>query len=271
VDRRRESLPTRVDGLPPLAPEYHAALDAGLAALAISLTATARASIDDHARLLLAWNRAINLTAITDPARVALLHVVDSLTALAVVGVRRGSARLLDLGSGGGYPAIPLAAASAHVEATLVESIGKKARFLGAAVDVANLGSRVAVVAARAETLATPIRRGELEPFDVVTARAVGPLSDLVRLALPLLGPGGRLIAWKRGDLSAEIRGATQAALPLGGARITIRSTAVPGLEGHVLVVVEKPAPRGPRGPRAPRSPRDPHQRMAPRVPGTRC
>jgi 16S rRNA (guanine527-N7)-methyltransferase len=230
-----------------LPPEYHAALVAGLAALAVSLTSAARAAIDDHVRLLLAWNRAINLTAITDPARVALLHVVDSLTALPVVAVRRGSARLLDLGSGGGYPGIPLAAAVTDAEVTLVESIGKKARFLEAAVEVAALGTRVAVVGARAETLVAPIRRGDLEPFDVVTARAVAALPDLVRLALPLLGPGGRLVAWKRGDHAAEVKAAAHAALPLGGARITIRSTAVAGLEGHVLVVIEKPTPRGPR------------------------
>ena len=254
MDRRRESLPTRVEDLPALPPEYHEALDAGLAALPVSLTAAARSAIDDHVRLLLAWNRAINLTAITDPARMALLHVVDSLTALPVVGVRRGSARLLDLGSGGGYPGIPIAAAAPDAEVSLVESIGKKARFLGAAVEVAHLGARVTVVGARAETLAAPIRRGELEPFDAVTARAVGSLPDLVALAFPLLVDGGRLVAWKRGDMTAEIKAATLAALPLGGGRITIRSTAVPGLEGHVLVVIEKAALRGLRAPRGPRT-----------------
>jgi 16S rRNA (guanine527-N7)-methyltransferase len=256
VDRRRELLPTRVDDLPSLPAEYDAALEAGLAAVPAWLTEAARTSIDDHVRLLLAWNGAINLTAITDPAKVALLHVVDSLTALPVVGVRRGSARLLDLGSGGGYPGIPLAAAAPDAEVTLVESIGKKARFLEAAVEVAGLGGRVTVVGARAETLAGPIRRGELEPFDAVTARAVGSLPDLVGLAFPLLVEGGRLIAWKRGDTTAEIKAATVAALALGGVRITIRPTAVPGLEGHVLIVIERPALGGRRAPRGVRPPR---------------
>jgi 16S rRNA (guanine527-N7)-methyltransferase len=227
----------------------------------VSLTAAARASIDDHVRLLLAWNRAINLTAITDPARVALLHVIDSLTALPVIGVRRGSVRLLDLGSGGGYPGIPLAAATPDAEAMLVESIGKKARFLEAAVDVAGLGSRVTVLGARAETLAARIRGGDVEPFDIVTARAVGALPDLVRLGLPLLGPGGRLVAWKRGDTAAEIKAAARAAVALGGARVTVRPTAVPGLEGHVLVVIEKPALRGLRPPAGVRPLRGPRTR----------
>jgi len=268
VDRRRESLPTRVDGLPALSSEYHAALDAGLAALPVSLTPAARTSIDDHVRLLLAWNQAINLTAITDPARVAVRHVIDSLTALPVVSVRRGSVRLLDLGSGGGYPGIPLAAATSGSEVTLVESIGKKARFLEVAVEVAGLGARVTVVGARAETLAGPIRRGDIASFDVVTARAVGALPYLVRLAFPLLGPGGRLVAWKRGDIAAEIKAASAAALLLGGARVTIRPTAVPGLEGHLLVVIEKPAPRGPRAEPNPRPPRTPRTSRGPR---TRC
>jgi 16S rRNA (guanine527-N7)-methyltransferase len=249
VDRRRESLPTRVDGLPPLPAAYDAALDAGVAALPVSLTPTARAAIDDHVRLLLAWNRAINLTAITDPARVALLHVVDSLTAIPVVEARRGRAghgavRLLDLGSGGGYPGIPLAVAVPDAAVTLVESIGKKARFLEAAVEVSDLGPRVTVLGARAETLAVPIRRGDIAPFDIVTARAVGALPDLVRLAFPLLGPGGRLVAWKRGDIAPEITAASRVAGPLGGSRVTVRPTGVPGLEGHVLVVIEKPGAR---------------------------
>jgi 16S rRNA G527 N7-methylase RsmG len=78
-------------------------------------------------------------------------------------------------------------------------------------------------------------------------------LADLVALAFPLLVDGGRLVAWKRGDMTAEIKAATLAAMPLGGARITIRSIAVPGLEGHILVVIEKPAVRGGRASRGPR------------------
>lgn len=253
MDRRRESLPTRVDGLPELPIGYQVALDAGLAALAaagIVLQPAARRAIDDHVRLLLAWNRAINLTAITDPGRVAVLHVLDSLTAVPLVAARRGPPRLLDLGSGGGFPGIPLAAAVPGADVVLVESIGKKARFLEAAVGVAGLGDRVHVMAVRAESLAEPVGDRELEPFDVVTARAVGALDALIRLAFPLLSPGGRLVAWKRGDLTAEIRTAIGAAAPFGIARVTVRDPTVPGLEGHVLVVVKKPIERrrGARG-----------------------
>jgi 16S rRNA (guanine527-N7)-methyltransferase len=253
VDRRRESLPTRVDDLPDLPAAYHDALDAGLATLGAAggalrrdgAAASARRAIDDHVRLLLAWNRAINLTAITDAERIAVLHVLDSLTAIPLVAARRGRPRLADLGSGGGFPGIPLAAAVPTADVVLVESIGKKARFLEAAVGVAGLDGRVRVMAVRAESLATPVREGDLEPFDVVTARAVGALDELVRLSFPLLVPGGRLVAWKRGDLAAEMRSATRAAAAFGGARITVRPTGVPGLEGHVLVVAETAIERG--------------------------
>ena len=129
MDRPREPLPTRVEDTPGLPPAYDAALEGGLAALSLTLTPAARAAIDGHARLLLAWTSAINLTAIRDPAAVAVAHVVDSLTAAASMR-ERGISRFVDLGSGGGYPGIPLAAAIPAERALLIEPIAKKADFL---------------------------------------------------------------------------------------------------------------------------------------------
>src|SRR6185436_19255280 len=105
LERRREPLPTRVQDTPPLPSTYHKALDDGLASLGLDLTPDARGVVDGHARLLLAWTAAINLTAIREPRAVALGHVVDSLTSVPVITARRPR-RLLDLGSGGGYPGI---------------------------------------------------------------------------------------------------------------------------------------------------------------------
>ena len=112
-DRQRPPLPTRVDSLPNLPAAYDRALDAGLAAIPFLPDAAAREAVATHARLLLAWNAAINLTAITDPAAIALGHVVDSLTAGPLLAARFGDRpfRLVDLGSGGGSPGLPLAAA----------------------------------------------------------------------------------------------------------------------------------------------------------------
>jgi 16S rRNA (guanine527-N7)-methyltransferase len=252
LDLPREPLPTRVDGLPALPTEYGRVLDAGLAELGLDLSPTARTAIDDHVRLLLAWTSAINLTAIREPAEVARAHVLDSLTAVATLR-GRGITRFLDLGSGAGYPGLPLAVALPADGVLLVEPVGKKARFLEAAVAATGLEARVAVAPARAESLAAdPAHRGR---WPAITARAVASLADLVELSFPLLAPGGVLVAWKRGDLVAEVAAAQRAIEALGGGSITSVAAGVTGLAGHRLVVV---VPRG----RVPAGyPRDPAAR----------
>ena len=215
------------------------------------LGAGARAAIDGHVRLLLAWNAAMNLTAIVAPAAVARLHVADSLAALEVLRAEP-HATLLDLGSGGGFPGIPLAAALPATRSLLVESVAKKAAFLDAVREAVGLANRVTVAAARVESLGSA---GATAGWDVVTARAVGPLDELVELAMPVLSTGGRLVAWKRGDLASELAAGGRAAAALGGAPPWVQP--VPdkvGLAGHVLIVIRKirPTPAGfPRDPAA--------------------
>ena len=256
----REPLPTDVQDLPPLPDEFWATLRGGLDALSPSRTVdgdetgtpgTAAGDdagrdaiseeqleiIADHVRLLLAWNEAINLSGIRTPAAIALQHVVDSLTALPVL--RRFVVEdFIDLGSGGGYPGLPLAIALPARRALLVESVGKKARFLATVIDATGLRGRVAVAATRAETLAgDPHHRGQ---WGAVTARAVGDMGELVELALPLLRVGGLLVAWKRRPAEDELAAADGAIHQLHGRLIRLEPVVVPGLEDHVLVVVEK-------------------------------
>lgn len=249
LDRQREPLPTDVDSLPALPSEYEREIDRALVALQLRLSADARSAIDGHVRLLLAWNRAINLTAIAEPAEVARRHVADSLAAVSTVrSGQHGS--LLDLGSGGGFPGLPLAAAVPDLRTTLVDSVAKKVGFLAAVVAATGLAGRVTPVAARAEALAADPAGAAV---DVVTARAVAPLAELVELALPLLAAGGRLIAWKRGDIAAELRAATTAAAALGAAAPAVAPVAPAlGLDGHLLVVVTKVRPTPPGYPRDP-------------------
>ena len=248
--RPRSPLPTSVESLPELSASYARALESGLAALGTALAPAARRAIDDHVRLLLAWTPAINLTSLRDPAEIAMRHVIDSLTALPLLKGVAGNGGLLDLGSGGGYPGLPLAVAAPVGRTWLVESIGKKARFLSTAVEALGLGSRVAVAAERAETLA---RRPEHRAgWPVVTARAIGDLAQLAELAFPLLVVGGRLIAWKRGNIAAEVDAASRYLPQLGGGAIDVRPVRVAALPGHVLVVITK------RGPTPDAYPRDP-------------
>jgi 16S rRNA (guanine527-N7)-methyltransferase len=237
VEAEREPLPTRVQDVPRLPDAYAIALERGLADLGLQPDAAARATIDGHVRLLLAWTGAINLTAIREPAAVATGHVIDSLSA--VPWLRdRGADRILDVGSGGGFPGLPIAATLPGARVTLLEAIGKKAAFLSTVVEATGLSARVSVVADRAEALAAdPARRGT---WSVVTARAVATTADLVELAFPLLEPGGTLVAWKRGDLDAELARARRAVDALGGGSLELLDVAVEGLSGHQLVVITR-------------------------------
>jgi len=246
----RDPLPTHVSGLAPLPEEYGDVLLAGLPAIAGgNLTADARAAIDDHVRLLLAWNEAINLSGIRAPEMMAREHVLDSLTALPLLR-RAGIEEFVDLGSGGGYPGLPLALALPARRALLVESVGKKARFLEVTVAALGLEDRVAVAAVRAEAIASDPRHRER--WQAVVARAVADLTELAELGLPLLCMGGVLVAWKRRPLDEELLRAERAVRQLGGRVVACEAVAVPGLEDHVLAVVEKVAATPPEFPRDP-------------------
>jgi 16S rRNA (guanine527-N7)-methyltransferase len=252
-DARLRDLPRDATTLPALPSEFHATLATGLSILGVTLPPGGLEAIEAHARLLLAWNEAINLTAVTAPAAMASRHVLDSLAAVPLLAAGGaggdGTVRVIDLGSGGGYPGLPLAVAMPAARVTLVDSVGKKAAFLEAAVGATGLGDRLRVRAARAEELATAPER-----WDVATARAVGAVAELVELALPLLRVGGRLVAWKRGELADEMAAAGRAAASMGGSKPVVHPIApgIPDLEGHVLVEVRKvgSTPRGyPRDP----------------------
>lgn len=252
LDRPRGPLPTRVQDLPALPRGYADVLDAGLRALDLHLPDDARAAIDGHVRLLLAWTEAINLTAIREPADAARLHVLDSLAAVPLLRAR-GIVRLVDLGSGGGFPGLPLAVALGSDRALLVDSVGKKVKFLATVIRATGLERRVAAEAARAEMLARdPRDRGA---WPAVTARAVTGLTELVELGLPLLSPGGVLVAWKREPVDEELRAAQGALHALRAGPPEVHAVTVPGLEDHRLVVI----PRG--GPVDARFPRDPAER----------
>ncbi len=252
LDRPRDPLPTRVQDLAPLPPSYARVLDPGLEALGLTLSPEARETIDAHVRFLLAWTGAINLTAIRDPADVARLHVLDSLAAVPHLAAR-GITRLLDIGSGGGYPGLPLAVALGSDRTLLVDSVGKKVQFLRTVIKATGLERRVAAEAERSEAVARDPR--DREAWPAVTARAVTSLVELVELGLPLVAPGGVLVAWKRGPVEEELDGAAGALRALRAGPPEVVPAGVPGLDGHCLVIV----PRG--GPIDVRFPRDPAER----------
>jgi len=258
VSSPRAPLPASVAGLPDLPPAYHETLDRGLAGLRLSLSDSQRTEIDGYVQLLLAWTAAINLTGIRDPAAVAREHILDSLAAVSLLGAA-GLDDLIDLGSGGGAPGIPIAIAMPRARMLLVESVGKKARFLEAAVAALGLRDRVRVAAERAEALA--VRGRERERANGVLIRAVAGLGELVELAFPLLVVGGSLVAWKREPLAKEIAEAGPAIAALHGAAPQIHEVAVDGLVDHRLVVVRKTGATPARYPRPPAERRGPASR----------
>lgn len=147
-----------------------------------------------HANMVLTANRAINLTSITDPSLFVRLHIVDSLIPVRFVQLDRGT--LLDIGSGAGFPGIPLAILGCHV--LLCEATKKKAALLGSWVN--DLALDAEVIPKRAEEAATSGVRA-----DLVIARAVAPLASLVELASPLLPIGGQLVAMKGAPPDKEL------------------------------------------------------------------
>ena len=203
-------------------------LDAGLAALGLTAQPLG-ARLLDYLALLDRWNRTYNLTAIRDPREMLGKHLLDSLSMLPHVH----DGRLADLGTGPGLPGIPLALARPALQVTLVESNGKKTRFLREVVRQLGLGN-VRVLEARAEAVDEP------GTFDQLTARAMDTLAGILQVGGHLLAPDGRLLAMKGQRPDAEI-----AALPPGWRVESVQRLDVPGVDGERhLAVVTRGRPR---------------------------
>jgi 16S rRNA (guanine527-N7)-methyltransferase len=190
-------------------------LERGLHALRLELPAGARASLLDYLDLIVRWNKAYNLTAVRDPAGMVTRHLLDSLAVLPFV---RGQT-LADLGSGAGLPGIPLAIARPGLKVTLVDSNGKKARFLREAARALPLPN-VKVEQVRVEEL-----QGR---FDCITARAFASLADMLARGGHALAPEGVWLAMKGQIESAEL-----AQVPAGFKVEAVHALDVPGLDAQ--------------------------------------
>lgn len=201
----------------------------GLAELGIDATDEQVDALARHVAMVYETNEVLNLTSI-DPTDAASLHVLDSCAALPyLLDAAPGS--FADLGSGAGFPGVPLAILSGR-EVALVESVRKKAAFLESAVEALRLKATVHPI--RAEELAQQLPRG----FSVVTARALSSLPSLVELASPLLMAGGSLICLKGHPDEDEVRRGDLAARQCGMRRVTVVSVKVPGAEAARQLVV---------------------------------
>ncbi len=224
-------------------------LEQGAIRLGLRLGEPELAQFRRYHQTLAEWNTRVNLTSVTEWDAVLTTHFLDSLTVVQAIPepVLRGGA-VLDVGSGAGFPGVPLKIAFPQIALSLVEATGKKAAFLTHLLR--ELGLRdVQVLNARAEDLAHDPRHRE--QYDVVLARALAPLPTLVELTLPFVKLGGRLIAQKKGDELAELDAAAYAVQQLGGRLEQVQPIDQPALSGaRALVVVSKVSPSPDRYPR---------------------
>ena len=219
--------------------------------LGLELTPHQLDLFEAYYRELADWNQRVNLTAITGYEEVQLKHFLDSLTVCQAAPVVAAAAmRVIDVGAGAGLPGLPLKLVFPDIHLAMVESVGKKARFLEYLVAALSL-SGVEVLTGRAEELARQPRLRE--SFDLAVSRGVAKLPSLLEYTLPFCALGGQVAVWKRGGIEEEIADAASALGLLGGGRPKVFPVVLRGLaDGRVLLVVQKIGPTPPRYPRRP-------------------
>ncbi len=218
--------------------------------LSLELNPDQQSAFARYAEELIAWNKSrANLTAITEPLAIEIRHFLDSLSVLRAAPLGP-SAKVIDVGSGAGFPGLPLRMVCPSIQLTLLESTGKKIAFLEHIARQLNL-SNVRLVNARAEEAGQdPAHR---EQYDLVLARAVAHLPVLVEYLLPLCKIGGRCIALKGESAAAESAQAENALRLLGGRLGQLMPIELPQVaETHYLVVINKVAATPPYYPRRP-------------------
>lgn len=205
--------------------------------IGLRLTAVQVSALERYEQELLSWNTRFNLTAIREPGQIRIKHFLDSLTCLCVLR-DTPCERLIDVGTGAGFPGLPLKIIYPPMRLTLVESVGKKAEFCRHMVRVLALEG-VEVVQERVETLGqVPAYR---EQFDWAVARAVAVLPVLSEYLLPLVRMGGSMLAMKGETAPAEAQAAENATRLLGGRLQKLTPVSLPGVaEERYLVVIGK-------------------------------
>lgn len=191
-----------------------------------------------YLELLTEWNEKMNLTAITEPKEVAVKHFLDSLLLLNYLELPKG-AKLIDVGTGAGFPGIPLKIMRPALNLTLLDGLNKRLVFLQEVLSALNLS---------AETVHARAEEGGRQPkyrqkFDFATARAVAPLNLLCEYCLPFLKMGGTFAAMKGPQAAEEIAAAKSAVSLLGCEFSAVHKFTLPGGDGRSLILVKRTGP----------------------------
>ena len=233
-----EILGREIPGAEAVRPDaWKAALEEGLEGLGADAAAPAR--LARYHRLLCEWNTRMNLTGDTEFSVALYRHYLDSLAPLRLEGLFGQGARLIDVGSGAGFPGLPLAIARPDLRVTLLDALQKRIAFLSAVVEDLGL-TNVLLIHARAEDGArAPEHR---ERYDLAVARAVAPLPVLCELLLPFVAVGGRMLCYKGPAAQDELEAGGRAARILGGGALETLPVSVPGQPDwqHIVVACRK-------------------------------
>ena len=204
-------------------------------------------AMDTYNRLLLEWNQKMNLTAITAPQEVAVKHMIDSLSCYRA-DIFTDGASVVDVGTGAGFPGIPLKIYRPAIQLTLLDSLNKRLNFLQTVVDSLGLDG-VALVHARAEEAGQ--NKLYREKYQVAVSRAVARLNILCELCLPLVKTGGWFVALKGAQYEEEAREAAAALTALGGSIELVQPVSLPGLaDKRAVIYIRKVAATPPGYPR---------------------
>ncbi len=209
----------------------------GLQELNLKITERQLDQLANYQQLLLAWNENINLTAITTPRDIAVKHFLDSLTCLRVDDFNKAQ-RIIDVGTGAGFPGIPLKIARPDLELVLIDALNKRVAFLQEVAQVLGL-SGVKCYHARAEEWGrNPAQR---EKYDLALSRAVALMPVLAEFCLPLVRTGGIFIAMKGPESQLELNSAAKSLNKLGGQVREIMTLKLPVTgDQRILVIIDK-------------------------------
>lgn len=216
--------------------------------LDIMLDDKALERFDTFAEMLVDWNSRINLTAITDPFEIVYKHFADSMLALAAVNVPQG-ASFIDVGTGGGFPGLPLLIARPDLHGVMLDSTLKKLMFVDHVLNRLELNNNGRTLHMRAEEAGIKIQLRNR--FDFCFSRAVANLRELSEYCLPLTKVGGTFVALKSAKAQEEIDGAKEAIKILGGEIVEVKQFFLSDMGERNLVVIKKVSPTPPKYPRA--------------------
>ena len=213
---------------------FNEALINGMKKFNIELTDEQINKFNIYCNMLIEWNSKMNLTAIKEPTEIAVKHFVDSCSVLNYVKIKK-NAKVIDIGTGAGFPGIPLKILRDDLDITLLDSLNKRLVFLNEVAKELNL--ELNTIHSRAEDLGR--QENHREQYDIAISRAVAPLNVLSEYSIPFVRKGGRFISMKGPNVQSEIDEAKKAIRILGGKCINVVQFSV-GDNSRCIVIVHK-------------------------------